>query len=645
MRHIPFLRPLAVLLAICVHVPGPARADEAQALATALQAAAGKDWPAAQAVASGVGGTVVEWLRLRSGEGLLGDYEAFLARYPDWPGLPFLKAKGEIAVARSTDPARIIAYFGEDRPQTGLGALTLVRALAAQGRAADAEAEAFRAWTEVAFEAQQEADLLQLYGEALKVAHDVRLDRILWTGARHDEAQRMLPRVSEDWRALASARLALQTDRPGVQALVDAVPAALEGDPGLAYDRFIWRMKRDRYDDAAALILERSESAARLGNPAPWAERRALLARLFMRNGEAETAYRIAANNHLTSGADFVDLEFLAGFIALRKLGDPGTALGHFQRVKDAAKTPISLARGDYWIGRAQETAGNAAATDSYRAAARHQTAYYGLLAAERLGLTLDEALLGGGAERDWRQASFAGSSVLEAARLLVKADDRTLAKRFFVHLAEGRGEGDLGALADLALQIDEPHIALLVAKTAAERGVILPRAYYPVTDMVPEGLPVSRALALSISRRESEFDPAARSPVGARGLMQVMPATAEIVSRNLGLAYGVGKLTSDPAYNVTLGAQYLRDLVDRFGPSVALIASGYNAGPGRPAAWIESFGDPRKPDVDVVDWIETIPFAETRTYVMRVVEGVVIYRARLKGAVGPVRISAELKG
>ncbi len=640
---------MAVLLALCVPVTAPARAqaDEAQALATALQVATGKDWAGAAAVTSGVGAVIVEWMRLRDGEGggTLGDYEAFLARHPDWPGLALLRAKGEVAVARSTDPARIIAYFTDARPQTGLGALTLVKAFAAQGRIADAEAEALRAWLDVSLTAEQETELLGLFGPALKVAHEVRLDRILWTGGRHAEAERMLARVAEDWRALGSARLALQTDRAGVSALVDAVPAAVAGDPGLAYDRFVWRMKRDRYDDAAALIFDRSDSAARLGDPEAWAERRALLARRLLRLGDPRDAYRMAAGNHLTEGADFIDLEFLAGFIALRRLDDARLALEHFQRVKAAAKTPISLARGDYWIGRALEATGDPTATDSFRAAAQYQTAYYGLLAAEKLGLALDEGLLGGGAAADWRAASFAGSPVLEAARLLAQAGDQAEARRFLVHLANGVAEADLPALAELTVQMGDPHLALVVAKAAAARGVIVPRAYYPVTNMVPDALPVSRALALAISRQESEFNPGARSPVGARGLMQVMPATAEIVSKKLGLAYGVGKLTADPAYNVTLGSQYLREMLDTFGPSVALIASGYNAGPRRPAAWVTDFGDPRRPEVDVVDWVEMIPFSETRTYVMRVVEGVVIYRARLKGAVGPVRITAELRG
>jgi len=645
LRLLPPFLTLTLTLALTFAVPPGARADEAQALATGLQAAAGQDWAAAEAVTGGIGAEVVLWLRLRSGEAKLGEYEAFVQRRPDWPGLALLRQKAEVAVAGSTDPARVQAWFTKDPPQTATGALALIRALTAQGLRPEAEAEAFRAWTELTFTAAQETEILALHGAALSVAHEVRLDRILWSGARRSEAERMLPRVSEDWRALASARLALQTDRPGVSALVAAVPRPVADDPGLAYDRFIWRMKKDRYPDAATLILERSDSAARLGDPVAWADRRASLARILLRQGEVQTAYRIAARHHLTAGADLIDLEFLAGFIALRRMNDPGTGLAHFQRLKAAAKTPISLARADYWIGRAQEAQGDVASRESYRAAARHQTAFYGLMAAEKLGLSLDAGLLAAEAAGDWRQASFAQSSVLQAAILLVQAGDRALAKRFFVHLAQGLEAHDLALLSDLVLSLDEPHIALLVAKSAAERGVILPRAYFPVTAMVPADLPVSRALALSIARRESEFDPAAQSPAGARGLMQVMPGTAKLVSRNLGLSYGLSRLTEDPAYNVTLGAQYLRDMADRFGASIALIAAGYNAGPGRPAAWIETFGDPRRAEVDVVDWVEMIPFAETRTYVMRVAEGVVIYRARLKGAVGPVRISAELKG
>lgn len=638
------IRALALALAFQLN---PVWADTTQAMRTALELASGKDWDGALAVApSGVGRDVIEWQRLRAGDGRLGEYEDFLQRRPDWPGLPLLREKGEEAVARSDDPARVIAWFDAGLPETGKGAIAYVRALLAAGRPADAETEAMRAWTALPFAAEEEQALIDLAPEAVSFVHELRLGNLLWDG-RTKEAERMLKRVPEDLRALARARLALQTESKGVTGLIEAVPKARAGDAGLAYDRFVWRMRKELYDEATELILERSKSAESLGRPEAWAERRAVLARYLMRNGNPKDAYRVAANHYLPtdSGASaYADLEFLAGFIALRRLNDPAAALKHFRQLLAGVTTPISLARAQYWIGRAEEAAGQDGSA-SYQAAAVHQTAFYGLLAAERLGLSLDSGLLAKPATPDWRGAAFTQSSVLAATELLLKAGDRTLAKRFLLQLGESQDATGLAQLADMALDWGEPHLALLVAKAAAERGLILPHAYYPVPEFVPDGLSVSRALALSISRRESEFDPAARSSADARGLMQVLPGTAKQMAEKMGTPFDASKLISDPAYNVTMGSAYLAQMAEEFGPSVALIASGYNAGPGRPRRWITEFGDPRRPDVDVVDWVETIPFAETRTYVMRVAEGVVIYRAKLKGAVGPVRITDELKG
>jgi soluble lytic murein transglycosylase len=365
-----------------------------------------------------------------------------------------------------------------------------------------------------------------------------------------------------------------------------------------------------------------------------------------MRAEKPQAAYRVAAGHHLRSGAGYADLEFLAGFIALRKLGDATTALRHFRNLREGVATPISVSRAHYWAGRALLAAGDrAGGTAELQKAAQHHTAYYGLLAAEALGQSLDPALLSQARPADWRGAGFARSSVLEAALMLRRAGDRAQARRFFLHLAEGLSPQELDQLADLALQLDEPNIAVLVAKQAAERGVILPRAYFPVPDFIPgEGIGVSRALALAVARRESEFDPTARSQADARGLMQVLPSTAKLVAPKLGLAFDAGRL-NDPAYNVRIGTAYLAELLERFGPSVALIAAGYNAGPGRPARWIGLFGDPRDPAVDVIDWVEMIPFTETRTYVMRVTESLVIYRAKLRGAPGPVNVTGELRG
>lgn len=635
-----------VALGLLLASPWPVQAGEVAGLRTALAAAGAEDWAAATAAAEGqVSDDIVEWLRLRSGEGQLGEYEAFLQRRPDWPGLGLLREKGEAAVARSTSAERVLAWFNGGQPETVDGSFALIRAYTALGQTDAARTEAVRAWLALSFTAEQEAALLEAYPKALAQVNETRLDRLLWDGEA-TEAARMLPRVGADWRKLAEARIALREESPGVDAKLKAVPAALSNNPGLAYERFIWRMRKDRYEEAATLIVDSSSSAETLGRPEDWAERRALLARRLLRDGDPRMAYRAAASHHLAGGSDYADLEFIAGFVALRHLGDAQAGLDHFRRLTAAVSTPISLARGAYWEGRALDQLGQTdAARAAFARAAQNHTAYYGLLAAERQGMPLDPEILGRQQYPDWQTASFADSSVLQAAILLQQAGDRALAKRFLLHLAEGLNAQELGQLGDMALSLDEPHFAVLIGKQAAERGIILSRVYYPVTDLVPDGLAVSRALALSIARRESEFDPGVVSPAGARGLMQVMPETARMMATKLGKGFDRARLTSDPAYNAVLGSEYLKQLLEEFGPSIALIASGYNAGPGRPRAWVEQFGDPRRDDVDVVDWVEMIPFSETRTYVMRVAESVVIYRAKLKGEAGPIDLTGELKG
>jgi soluble lytic murein transglycosylase len=653
-RQIPCMirfAPLRLIaLLFCLALTPPAHADEAAeiaALQTAMTHVATQNWDAARAAGSAagaIGADVVEWSRLRASQGFLGEYESFLKRRADWPGLPLLKEKGEVAVARSEDPARVIAYFGSDKPRSGTGSLALIRAYTALVRNAEAEAEAIRGWTALKFTATEQAELLIRFGDALKPVHVARLDRILWDGDRAGEGERMLPLVSKGWAALATARMALRADKDGVTALVNAVPDALKSDPGLAYERFLFRMRNDNYADAAELIIERTGS---LGDPEAWAERRALLARYLMRNGAPRDAYRVASSHGLSEGGDYGDLEFLSGFIALRKLNDPTRALQHFAHLQSATATPISQARAFYWTARAQAALGDEAkASAAYRQAARYQTSYYGLLAAEKMGLNLDPAVISDRPPSgDWKSASFTRSSVFEAARRLWRADQHALSARFMLHLGESLSDAEFELLSEYALRSGHTRTAVLIAKAAIDRGQLFARPYFPIPDSVPDGLAVSRALALSIARRESEFDPKARSSANALGLMQVLPETARRMAAELGLEYSESRLTSDPAFNVRVGAGYLRKMADEFGPSIALIASGYNAGPGRPRSWIAANGDPRLPSVDVVDWVESIPFAETRTYVMRVVEGVVIYRAKLKGEVGPVRITAELTG
>ena len=638
----------AAPLVLALLVPVTARADDPAGFRAALAAADQRDWPTAVAAARKAGplaAAVIDWERLRDGNGTLADYADFLARYPDWPGLPLLRQKGEGAIAADTSADAVIGYFSAMRPQTGMGSLALIAAYQARGQGPAAAEEAVRAWRSLSL-SQSEHDLfLARHGGILKDHHDGRMAMLLRQG-RLADARRMLPLNSAYTRAVAEVRIALQASDPGVDGLIAKLPEKAVNSGGLAYDRFRWRIRKDLYDSADELLLERSVSADALGDPDQWADWRRRLARKEMREGDARRAYRMAAQHYLKSGSDYADLEWLAGYIALRKLNDPKTALTHFDRFQKAVNGPISLSRAGYWRGRAYEVLGIADdARAAYAEGARYPTAFYGLLSAEKVGLPLSPAMAGGEAYPDWRTLPFAGSSVLLAARELMAAGDETLAARFLLHLGEGLSGRDIGALAGLAVEAKEPYVALSLAKAAADKGVIWPSAYFPVPALSGLDLPVRPELALSIARRESEFNHRVISHAGARGLMQVMPGTAEMMAKKIGVSYEKAKLTTDWQYNAQLGAAYLDQLVDEFGNSPLLVAVGYNAGPGRSRRWITELGDPRAEGVDPIDWIEAIPFRETQTYVMRVAESLPIYRARLSGQAGPLNFTNELKG
>lgn len=640
-------RLLGLLLALTLAMR-PAIAEDAAALARALEEVAARDWAEAvkaARVSGPLAADIVEWHRLRAGEGSAVDYSAFLARRADWPGLPLLQRRGEGAVAQEAAPRAVIAYFANRAPQTAEGSLALHAAYLATGDRAAADREAVRAWRNLPMSGAEQAEYLTRAGDLLGEHHGGRMVTALERGWL-DDAERLLPLTTPGTRAVAAARIALQDDRPGVDALIAAVPDYMTDSAGLALDRFDWRIRRDRYDSAADLLLERSGSVENLGTPEAWARWRAILARREMREGDARRAYRIAAAHHLTDGAQFADLEFLAGYIALRKLNEPERARAHFRNLRIRVGSPISLSRAGYWEGRALEAMGeDEEARLSYAFAAEFQTAFYGLLAAERIGRPFDARLTGGERFPDWQQTPAANSSVFDAAVLLRAAGDRNLAERFLLHLSESLDGHQIGALAGLALEWGEEHMALMLAKAAVEKGVIWPSAYFPVADLAGLDLPVEPELALAIARRESEFDPEVISPAGARGLMQVMPRTAELMAREIGVGYEAGRLTQDWQYNAQLGAAYLARLVAEFGDVPVLVAAGYNAGPGRPRRWVEQFGDPRQADVDVVDWIEHIPFSETRNYVMRVGESLPVYRARLGKADAVPRLAAEMVG
>lgn len=616
-------------------------------LATAWSAAGSGDWVTADHYASEmndeVGKIVITWQRLRRGEADWGEYLDFLAQHGDWPGLKRLRLRGEATIPPGYDPATVRRYFEPQLPQTGTGSLRLAEAYAAQGRTSEARSEVQRAWTNLPLTAFEEEKLLEKYRGALGRHHLKRLEFLLWDG-HTKEAERHLSRIPPAHQKLAKARIALQRASAGVDGLIAAVPDDLKDDPGLAYDRFQWRVKKNRWDDAQELLVQQSAEPTKLGRPDKWSNRRRGFARRAMRAGLDDQAYWLASQHGLSGGSDYADLEWLAGYIALTKLDAPEQAIMHFENHRNAVKTPISLGRAGYWIGRTHEARQDFdAAVDAFNMAAQHQTSFYGQLAAERIGAQVDPRLTGSQQVALWREADFIKRSVVRAAILFHFAEEPNMMRWFFSHLAETMDMAQATQLADLALDLDQPYVALGVAKEAAKRSIVIPRSYFPVTELATFSADVDPEVAMAIARRESELNPEAVSPVGARGLMQVMPATARQVAGEIGVDYSKNRLTSDWRYNAKLGTAYLGGLLELYEGSYVLAFAAYNAGPARAEEWIERFGDPRDSLVDQVDWVEHIPFRETRNYVMRVMESLHVYRMRLTGASEPIRISADL--
>ena len=616
-------------------------------LSSALHAAGRGDWARAQMLAlrdGPVAAEIIEWTRLRSGAGSLEQVLAFLKAHPDWPGLDYLRRRHEDQL-QGAGPDQILAFFGDTAAQTGTGVLLRAAALTANGQQGEAEASLVLAWRSMSLTQEEHNAFLTTHADLLKPHHEARLDRALWQGWSAD-ANRMVPLVSEARWKLALARRGLKDDAGNVDTLIDALPEALQQDAGLAFERFDWRVRKGREEEAIALMLERSAIPGGLGLAESWAPRRRYYVREKIYEGDFGLAYRLAAQNQLTGGAAFADLEFLAGFIALRWLDDPERALMHFERLRDGVETPISLGRAWYWIGRAEEAMGRSAeAMAAYTEGGGYQTTYYGLLSAEKAGLPPDPDLAGDEDFGDWHEADFAGSDQIEAGMLLLAAGQGYDGERFLVNLADHLDRTGLGRLGRLLEEEGSPHLQIMLGKAAAQRDIVLPRFYYALHPLAAMEMPVPPEMALAIARRESEFDPSVSSHAGAQGLMQLMPATARLVARGFDTPHDAAAVLSDWTYNTRLGTAYLADLADRFDGNVLLVAAGYNAGPGRPEQWINDFGDPRDGDVDVVDWVELIPYRETRNYVMRVAESLPVYRARLGKAPLPQPFTKELKG
>lgn len=582
---------------------------------------------------------IVQWtvMRVPRSDATFAATWKFLRDSPDWPEPEVLRRQAEDRISPTTPPQEVFRYFTAFPPLTSTGHM---RRLEAAGVASlpDVPRLARDSWRNATFRASDEKDFLEKYGGNLTGDdHIARFDRIMRSG-RIQAATDLLPKLPPEYKPVAEARLAMATKAADAPTVLRGVPAARLAEPTIRLEQLAWLRRTGKLDDARTLALQATDA----NQADAWWNERHQLARDLLAAGRPADAYAVTVPHGQTKGVAFVEAEFLAGWIALRHLRRTADAQKHFQTLYDGVSTDHMKSRGAYWLGRTHEAAGRSKDAQDWftRAAAFGQT-FYGQQAARKLP---------GGARQmpsepvasNTDQQALGGRELVTVARFIGQSGDYERTRPFLLQLARFvTTPGETMLLAQLASDLKRPDVALVIARRAQDSNIHLSDAAFPVIDLGSTGS-IERALALALTRQESGFNAAAVSSSGALGLMQLLPTTAQEVAGKLSLPFVQDKLTRDPAYNVTLGSAYLALMLQRFGGSYELSLAAYNAGPGRVSGWLKSMGDPRAGKIDMVDWIEMIPFRETRGYVQRVMEGVGVYRERLNG---PFRLQAPATG
>jgi peptidoglycan lytic transglycosylase len=598
------------------------------------------------AISDPVARKLAEWIILRSEDNgaSVERYRAFITANPSWPSQNFLRRRGEAALWDDhRDDATVLAWFEHQSPLSAKGKLALARAMLGRGDRAGAARLVRDAWRNDSMSADTESTALDLFGALLTPGDQkARMDLFLY-GSEHEAALRAAKRLGAGQVALARARIAGYRRASNAKALLNAVPRELHSDPGYIFSKIQLLRREEKLAEAAQLMLHAPRDPGRLYNLDEWWVERRLLARKMIDIGERRTAYLIARDAALPTRDIYkTEQEFTAGWIALRFLSDPATAAHHFARIGVGSVNPTALARAGYWQGRAAEAAGHAReARTAYLAAAAQSTSYYGQLARAKLGLPqigLNEvpAHRGRNAER---------LEIVRAVQLLYQVNERDLAVPIFADMGENGDPDALVGLGELASRHGDARGMLLLGKAALNRGLPFDHYAYPVNGIPrfkPIGPEVEQSVLFAITRQESAFNPSVVSPAHAYGLLQVTPDAGRYVCKKYGARFDLGRLKTDPAYNAALGAAELGGLIEDYRGSYIMTFAAYNAGRGSLKKWIERYGDPRDPKVDAVDWVELIPFTETRNYVQRIMENLQVYRARFGGGTR-LQIEADL--
>ncbi|MDW6021191.1 lytic transglycosylase domain-containing protein [Mesorhizobium sp. BAC0120] len=575
---------------------------------------------------------ILTWAIAMSSEASSAEIASAARTLSQWPGADVLKRNAERALYREKpDPQTVLKAFATSTPLTVQGVTLLARAYIATGQLDSARAVLAPFWRMEKLEASDEVAIIKEFGAVIPTAdHRFRMERMLYA-ERPASAQRVASLAGA--KELADAWAAVLRNDKEAKKLLDAVPDA-QRSAGYLFAKAKYLRRKKSFTQAAAVMVKAPRDRASLVDPDEWWVERRVLSRELVDQGDIKTAYKLVAAHSAEKTANIVEAEFHAGWYALRGLNDPEIAAKHFQRIAEVAEGPMGLSRAYYWLGRTAEAGGPGDAAAYYKKAAGYGTAFYGQLAATRLGavtISIDDP-----AATDADRRTFAGREAVRAIRRLEDAGYPARAEILYRDLAQQLDSpGELALLAAMAEKRGDHFLALRLAKIAGGRGVNIGALSHPV-GVIPSSADISgagMALAYAIARQESEFNIGAVSGAGARGLLQLLPGTAKEMAKRNGLPFSQDRLTTDAGYNATLGAAFLQDQLGRFDGSYVLTFVGYNAGPRRAQEWILKYGDPRGKDLNaVVDWIERIPFTETRNYVQRVMENYEVYKMRLSG-------------
>ncbi|WP_249133062.1 lytic transglycosylase domain-containing protein [Bradyrhizobium sp. AUGA SZCCT0182] len=598
------------------------------------------------AISDPVARKLAEWVILRSDDNgaSVERYRTFVSANPSWPSQTFLRRRIEAALWDDRrDDATVWSWFENESPISAKGKFALARVMIGRSDRANAERLVRDAWRHDGMSEDTENAALDLFGALLTAGdHKARMDFLLYGTEQEAGGLRAAKRLGAGHMALAKARIAANKKGSNLRALLDAVPRELHGDPGYTFARIQLLRREEKFAEAAQLMLSAPKDPGRLHNLNEWWIERRLLARKMMDVGEHRNAYLIARDAALPSRDIYkTEQEFTAGWIALRFLKDPAVAAQHFARIGVGSVNPTALARAGYWQGRAAEAAGRTQeARAAYTRAAEQSTSYYGQLARAKLGLPqieLNGVPRGRGAER---------LEIVRAVQLLYELQERELAIPIFGDMGENGDPDALAGLGELTARYTDARGMLLLGKAALNRGLPFDHYAYPVNG-IPSfkqiGPEVEQSVVYAICRQESAFNQAVVSPAQAYGLMQVTPDAGRYVAKRAGVSFDLNRMKTDPVYNAAMGAAELGGLLEDYRGSYILTFAGYNAGRGSVKKWIERYGDPRDPKVDAVDWVEQIPFSETRNYVQRIMENLQVYRARFGGGTR-LQIEADLR-